>query len=45
MKVLAATLLFFFQFKMWDESREVKWKTMLTLHIDGGLNLRAVRRN
>ncbi|KAJ4759432.1 Cytochrome P450 704C1 [Rhynchospora pubera] len=44
MKIFAATLLFFFKFQMWDETREVKWRTMLTLQIDGGLPLRAMQR-
>ncbi|KAJ3684277.1 hypothetical protein LUZ61_013441 [Rhynchospora tenuis] len=45
MKIFAATLLHLFKFKMWDETHEVKWKTALTLQIDGGLPLRAMRRN
>lgn len=44
MKIFAATLLYFFKFKMWDEKKEVSYRTMLTLQIDGGLHLGAFRR-
>ncbi|KAJ3706681.1 hypothetical protein LUZ61_010386 [Rhynchospora tenuis] len=44
MKIVAATLLYFFKFQLWDSSREVKIRTMLTLQIDGGLHLRAMHR-
>ncbi|KAJ4811902.1 Cytochrome P450 704C1 [Rhynchospora pubera] len=44
MKIVAATLLYFFKFQLWDASREVRSRTMLTLQIDGGLHLRAMHR-
>ncbi|KAM0946757.1 putative abieta-7,13-dien-18-ol hydroxylase [Dioscorea sansibarensis] len=44
MKVLAATLLCFFRFKLWDENKPVNYRTMLTLQIDGGLQLCAMHR-
>ncbi|KAJ4746758.1 Cytochrome P450 704C1 [Rhynchospora pubera] len=44
MKIVAATLLYFFKFEMWDSSREVRSRTMLTLQIDGGLHLRVMHR-
>uniref|UniRef100_A0A7N0V2L4 Cytochrome P450 n=1 Tax=Kalanchoe fedtschenkoi TaxID=63787 RepID=A0A7N0V2L4_KALFE len=44
MKIIAATLLNFFQFKLADESREAKYRTMFTLHMDGGLPVRAYLR-
>ncbi|KAJ4811900.1 Cytochrome P450 [Rhynchospora pubera] len=44
MKIVVATLLYFFKFEMWDSSREVRSRTMLTLQIDGGLHLRATHR-
>ncbi|XP_020084747.1 cytochrome P450 704C1-like [Ananas comosus] len=44
MKIFAATLLYFFKFKMWDEKKKVGYRTMLTLQIDGGLHLGAFRR-
>ncbi|KAJ3706680.1 hypothetical protein LUZ61_010385 [Rhynchospora tenuis] len=44
MKIMAATLLYLFEFQLWDSSRDVKSRTMLTLQIEGGLHLRAVHR-
>lgn len=44
MKIYAATLLFLFQFKLWDELRPVKHRAMLTLQIDGGLYVSAMDR-
>ncbi|KAJ3680063.1 hypothetical protein LUZ60_016341 [Juncus effusus] len=44
MKIVAATLLYFFKFKLWDEERAVKGKTMLTLQFDGGLPISASHR-
>ncbi|KAJ3697589.1 hypothetical protein LUZ61_001294 [Rhynchospora tenuis] len=44
MKIVAATLLYFFKFQLWDSSREVKIKTTMTLQIDGGLHLHAMHR-
>ncbi|KAG0498606.1 hypothetical protein HPP92_002932 [Vanilla planifolia] len=39
MKILAATLLYFFKFKLEDESRTATYKTMFTLHMDKGLSV------
>ncbi|KAA8533810.1 hypothetical protein F0562_031327 [Nyssa sinensis] len=39
MKILAAVLLFFFKFKLADESKEATYRTMFTLHMDKGLHL------
>ncbi|XP_059306293.1 cytochrome P450 704C1-like [Lycium ferocissimum] len=36
MKIFSAVLLGTFRFKLSDEERRVKYRTMLTLHIDGG---------
>ncbi|XP_078166896.1 cytochrome P450 704C1-like [Carex rostrata] len=43
-KIVAATLLYFFKFEMWDSRRDVKCRTMITLLIDGGLHLCAMHR-
>lgn len=44
MKVFASVLLTAFSFKLADESQPVNYRPMLTLQIDGGLNLRAAFR-
>ncbi|KAI3693317.1 hypothetical protein L6452_33152 [Arctium lappa] len=44
MKIMSIALLRFFVFKLADESRKVTYRTMFTLHIDGGLYLLAVPR-
>ncbi|XP_073139117.1 cytochrome P450 704C1-like [Henckelia pumila] len=44
MKILAATLLFFFRFELVDGDEDATYRTMFTLHKDKGLNLHAVRR-
>jgi len=44
MKIFAAVLLGSFVFNIDDEQKPVNYKTMLTLHVDGGLHLRADRR-
>ncbi|KAH7664630.1 Abieta-7,13-dien-18-ol hydroxylase protein [Dioscorea alata] len=44
MKIFAAILLCFFRFKLWDENKSVNYRTMLTLQIDGGLQLCAMHR-
>lgn len=44
MKIFAAVLLGSFVFKLNDEQKPVNYKTMLTLHVDGGLHLRAQHR-
>lgn len=46
MKIVSMALIRFFRFKLADEDRRVTYKTMFTLHINGGLNLCAFpRRN
>jgi len=37
MKIVSMVLLHFFRFKMADEKSNVRYKRMLTLHIEGGL--------
>ncbi|KAJ8552749.1 hypothetical protein K7X08_020142 [Anisodus acutangulus] len=44
MKIFSAVLLATFRFKLSDEQRTVKYRTMLTLHIDGGLHVNASYR-
>ncbi|XP_076953102.1 cytochrome P450 704C1-like [Bidens hawaiensis] len=44
MKILAAFLVYFFKFKLVDESEEATYRTMFTLHMDKGLRLYAFRR-
>nr|AYV88890.1 cytochrome P450 oxidase CYP704A151 [Polygala tenuifolia] len=44
MKIIAMALLGFFRFKLADETRKVTYRTMFTLHINGGLPLHAVPR-
>ncbi|XP_021748799.1 cytochrome P450 704C1-like [Chenopodium quinoa] len=44
MKIVSIALLRFFRFKLGDESRKVTYRTMLTLHIDGGLHVCALPR-
>ncbi|KAK9273722.1 hypothetical protein L1049_018532 [Liquidambar formosana] len=44
MKILSMALLRFFRFKLADDTRKVTYRTMFTLHIDGGLHLCAVPR-
>jgi cytochrome P450 len=39
MKIVAATLIHFFRFKLEDESKGPLYKTMFTLHMDKGLQL------
>ncbi|RCV19980.1 hypothetical protein SETIT_4G019300v2 [Setaria italica] len=45
MKIVAATLIHFFRFKLADESKDATYKTMFTLHMDKGLHLHAYRRS
>ncbi|KAJ0964118.1 hypothetical protein J5N97_029240 [Dioscorea zingiberensis] len=45
MKILAAVLLFFFRFKLGDESYIATYRTMFTLHVDKGLPLLAFQRS
>ncbi|KAJ0471149.1 putative abieta-7,13-dien-18-ol hydroxylase [Helianthus annuus] len=44
MKILAAFLVYFYKFKLVDESEEVTYRTMFTLHMDKGLNVYAFKR-
>lgn len=44
MKIFAAVLLHFFSFKLSDEDKVVKYRTMITLHIDQGLHINAFHR-
>lgn len=44
MKIYAAILLYFFKFKLWDRSKPVNYRSMLTLQIDGGLDISALER-
>ncbi|CAI9260972.1 unnamed protein product [Lactuca saligna] len=44
MKILAAFLVYFFKFKLVDESKEATYQTMFTLHMDKGLHLYAFPR-
>ncbi|VFQ75699.1 unnamed protein product [Cuscuta campestris] len=44
MKIYSAVLVRFFAFKMADEAAVVNYRTMINLHIDGGLLLRLRRR-
>ncbi|XP_076921560.1 cytochrome P450 704C1-like [Bidens hawaiensis] len=44
MKIFASILLGCFVFKLSDESKTAKYKTMLNLHIDGGLNIHVYNR-
>ncbi|CAL5050615.1 unnamed protein product [Urochloa decumbens] len=45
MKIMAATLIHFFRFKLADESKDATYKTMFTLHMDKGLHLHAYPRS
>ncbi|KAK2650718.1 hypothetical protein Ddye_018207 [Dipteronia dyeriana] len=44
MKIVSIALLAFFRFKLADETKNVTYKTMFTLHIDGGLHLHAISK-
>lgn len=44
MKIFASILLGCFIFKLNDENKTAKYKTMINLHIDGGLNIRVINR-
>ncbi|KAK3156969.1 hypothetical protein QOZ80_2AG0114460 [Eleusine coracana subsp. coracana] len=44
MKIFAAVLLRFFVFRLRDEKASVNYRTMITLHIEGGLHLTATAR-
>lgn len=45
MKIMAATLIHFYRFKLADESKNATYKTMFTLHMDKGLQLYAYPRS
>ncbi|KAK4415986.1 cytochrome [Sesamum alatum] len=45
MKLFSAVLLRFFVFKLSDESKAVKYRTMINLHVDGGLSVVAFDRS
>ncbi|XP_045804437.1 cytochrome P450 704C1-like [Trifolium pratense] len=45
MKIFSAVLLGCFRFKLNDEKKNVTYKTMITLHIDGGLEIKALHRD
>ncbi|XP_060218690.1 cytochrome P450 704C1-like [Lycium barbarum] len=44
MKILATALLYFFRFKLSDDTKVVTYRTMFTLHINEGLPVHAVPR-
>uniref|UniRef100_A0A803KYY3 Cytochrome P450 704C1-like n=1 Tax=Chenopodium quinoa TaxID=63459 RepID=A0A803KYY3_CHEQI len=44
MKIIAAVLLSSFIFKLGDEKSTVTYRTMINLHVDGGLHIRALYR-
>lgn len=44
MKIVATTLIHFFRFKLSEETKHVTYRTMLTLHISGSLDIQAVPR-
>ncbi|MCL7044673.1 hypothetical protein MKW94_021358 [Papaver nudicaule] len=44
MKIFSAVLLRYFTFKLTDQTKAVNYRTMINLHIDGGLHLQAFDR-
>ncbi|KAG8363382.1 hypothetical protein BUALT_Bualt19G0016600 [Buddleja alternifolia] len=44
MKIFSSVLLRFFIFKLSDEKKKVNYRTMINLHIDGGLSVCALHR-
>ncbi|KAI3918108.1 hypothetical protein MKX01_041428 [Papaver californicum] len=44
MKIFSAVLLRYFTFKLTDQTKGVNYRTMINLHIDGGLHLQAFHR-
>ncbi|KAK9202436.1 hypothetical protein WN944_017646 [Citrus x changshan-huyou] len=44
MKIVSAALLRFLRFKLTDDTRDVTYRTMFTLHMDGGLHVCAISR-
>ncbi|XVF22678.1 hypothetical protein REPUB_Repub12eG0191700 [Reevesia pubescens] len=45
MKIFSAVLVRCFVFKLSDENRTVTYRTMINLHVDGGLHVRAFHRS
>nr|TKS14630.1 hypothetical protein D5086_0000047040 [Populus alba] len=45
MKIFAAVLVTSFTFKLADEKKPVNYRTMINLHVDGGLHVFALHRN
>ncbi|XLU82434.1 hypothetical protein S245_005854 [Arachis hypogaea] len=45
MKIFSAVLLGCFRFELSDETKVVTYKTMINLHIDGGLEVKAFHRD
>ncbi|CAL0329602.1 unnamed protein product [Lupinus luteus] len=45
MKIFSAVLIGCFSFKLNDETKSVNYKTMINLHIDGGLEVKAFHRD
>lgn len=45
MKIFAAVFLGRFVFRMSDENKTVNYRTMINLHIDGGLEVRIFHRD
>ncbi|XP_061962280.1 cytochrome P450 704C1-like [Populus nigra] len=45
MKIFAAVLVANFTFKLADEKKPVNYRTMINLHVDGGLHVFALHRN
>lgn len=45
MKIFAAVLVTNFTFKLADEKKPVNYRTMINLHVDGGLHVFALHRN
>ncbi|XP_006339779.2 cytochrome P450 704C1-like [Solanum tuberosum] len=44
MKIFSAVLLRYFVFKLSDDKKAINYRTMINLHIDGGLHVRVFRR-
>ncbi|XP_071728962.1 cytochrome P450 704C1-like [Rutidosis leptorrhynchoides] len=45
MKIMSALLVYYFKFRLVDESKEATYRTMITLHMDNGLPLYAFYRS
>ncbi|KAK1307297.1 hypothetical protein QJS10_CPA10g00745 [Acorus calamus] len=44
MKILAAVLVYFYRFKLFDQNKKATYRTMFTLHMDEGLRVFALHR-